>query len=91
MTFSAWMRYMANTLFLGSLAVMQNYDMHVDLRYRGGLGVLSVVVLWFYGAYIVAHLNEIWKEYKTRIKLTSSRSLPLRWGYYVVHFPLSIW
>ena len=82
---------MANTFFLGSLAVMQNYDMHVDLRYRGGLGVLSVVVLWFYGAYIVAHLNEILEKYKTRIKPASSRSLPLRWGYNIVHFPLSIW
>ena len=91
MTFSSWIRYMANTFFLGSLAVMQNYDMHVDLRYRGGLGVVSVVVLWFYGAYIVAHLDPIWKKHKEQINGMGIPSPPLRWGYSIIHFPFSIW
>jgi hypothetical protein len=91
MTLSAWFRYMAQTFFLGSLSVMQNYDTFVDLQYRGGLGVVSVVVLWFYGAYTVAHLHEISKNYNDNVKLKSDRALPIRWGYRVVRLPLSIW
>jgi hypothetical protein len=91
MTLSSWFRYMAQTFFLGSLSVMQNYDMHVDLQYRGGLGVVSVVVLWFYGAYTVAHLDQISEDYKTKIQQKSTCALPIRWGYRVFRLPLSIW
>jgi hypothetical protein len=91
MTLSSWFRYMAQTFFLGSLSVMQNYDMHVDLQYRGGLGVVSVVVLWFYGAYTVAHLDQISEDYNKQIRKKFNRALPIRWGYRVFRLPLSIW
>jgi len=91
MTLSSWFRYMAQTFFLGSLAVMENYDMAIDLQYRGGLGVVSVIMLWFYGAYTVAHLDEIFEDYRTEIRRESNHAPLLRCGYRVVRLPLSIW
>ncbi|KAG2021363.1 hypothetical protein CC2G_006609 [Coprinopsis cinerea AmutBmut pab1-1] len=59
MTIPRFLEFMIVSTFTGVLDVLGRRDLYDDLKRRGGLGLISLVVLWVYGWYLARHREEI--------------------------------
>jgi hypothetical protein len=81
MTVQRWFEFQIASNFVGVLDVMGMRDLWNDLSDRGGLGALSIAVLWAVGVYFARHHGDIWNLFHER-RLEDrdcDRSFYIRW------------
>jgi len=66
MTFIGWFEFQAVSNFIGVLDVMGRRDLWNDLEGRGGLGAISLALMWIWGVYLVRHRYDILNEIRLR-------------------------
>jgi hypothetical protein len=79
MTIQRWLEFQIVSNFVGVLDVMGRRDLWHDLRGRGGLGALSVGILWAWGVYLARHLPDICKLFVSDDH-NSERKFYVRWA-----------
>jgi len=66
MTIIGWFEFQAVSNFIGVLDVMGRRDLWNDLEGRGGLGAISLTLMWIWGVYLVRHRYDILNEIRLR-------------------------
>jgi len=66
MTFARWFEFQTVSNFVGVLDVMGRRDIWNDLSGRGGLGAISLGVMWVWAVYLVRHRKDIYEEIRFR-------------------------
>jgi heme exporter protein D len=66
MTFMEWFEFQAVSNFVGVLDVMGRRDSWNDLQGRGGLGAISLTLMWIWAVYLVRHRYDILREIRLR-------------------------
>lgn len=66
MTIMGWFEFQAVSNFIGVLDVMGRRDLWNDLEGRGGLGAISLTLMWIWAGYLVRHLYDILNEIRLR-------------------------
>ena len=66
MTFIEWFEFQAMSNFIGVLDVMGRRDLWNDLEGRGGLGAISLTLMWIWAVYLVRHRYDILNEIRRR-------------------------
>jgi len=66
MTFMGWFEFQAVSNFIGVFDVMGRRDLWNDLEGRGGLGAISLTLMWIWAVYLVRHRYDILNEIRLR-------------------------
>ena len=66
MTFIGWLQFQTLSNFVGVLDVMGQRDLWNDLESRGGLGAISLILMWIWAVYLVRHRYDILNEIRLR-------------------------
>ena len=66
MTIIGWFEFQVVSNFIGVLDVMGRRDLWNDLRDRGGLGAISLALMWIWAVYLVRHRYDILNEIRLR-------------------------
>jgi hypothetical protein len=91
MTFSIWIEYLLSSFYLGQIQMFGNYSMWNDLIQRKGLGVVTVVVMWFWGAYAVAHRKDLTMKYNQRRQEQKHLRFLMRMLHGGFQLPMTLW
>jgi hypothetical protein len=66
MTIVGWFEFQVVSNFIGVLDVMGRRDLWNDLQERGGLGAISLALMWIWAVYLVRHRYDILNEIRLR-------------------------
>jgi hypothetical protein len=66
MTLMDWLEFQVLSNFVGVFDVMGNRDLWNDLLRRGGLGTISLILMWIWAIYLVRHRYDILNEIRLR-------------------------
>jgi hypothetical protein len=66
MTVIGWFEFQVVSNFIGVLDVMGRRDLWNDLEGRGGLGAISLILMWIWAVYLVRHRYDILNEIRLR-------------------------
>jgi hypothetical protein len=66
MTVIGWFEFQVVSNFIGVLDVMGRRDLWNDLEGRGGLGAISLTLMWIWAVYLVRHRYDILNEIRLR-------------------------
>ncbi|KIM36091.1 hypothetical protein M413DRAFT_20642 [Hebeloma cylindrosporum] len=78
MTLIGWLEFQAVSNFIGVLDVMGRRDLWNDLEGRGGLGAISLALMWIWAVYLVRHRYDILNEIRLRRERQTTRNFFLR-------------
>ena len=88
-----WFEFQITSNFVGVLDVMGERDLWDDLRGRGGLGTLSVSILWAAGVYLVRHRGDIWNLFHRKLSedRNRNRAFYIRWPRHLQRMVKASW
>jgi hypothetical protein len=75
MTVIGWFEFQAVSSFIGVLDVMGRRDLWNDLEGRGGLGAISLTLMWIWAVYLVRHRYDILNEIRLRQERQATHKL----------------
>jgi len=93
MTFARWFEFQIVSNFVGVLDVMGRRDIWNDLSGRGGLGAISLAVMWVWAVYLVRHRKDIYEEIRFRrsdVARAKASWFARKWRF-LLDIPASCW